>query len=143
MDWLPCIVVLLAVQRFDIPSQDLGTLHSVWFPFGDESDAHAAWEACKRRAGWQPCLHRPQSWVAAWQGLLLNQHSGNADAPLSAIALTPAALAEAAAASVASLTKAGAASGARQPAEQGSQRSKAASGATHRFANGGSTPGFG
>ena len=52
MDWLPRIVVLLTVQKFQIPSQYFGTLHSAWFPFGD--DAHAAWEACKRRAGWQP-----------------------------------------------------------------------------------------
>ena len=117
LDWLPRIVVLLTVQRFEIPSQDLGTEHSVCFPFGD--DAHAAWEACKRRAGWQPSLPRPQSRVAAaLQGPLL-PHSGNADAPPSdTIALTPAALAEAAAASGARLTKAAAASGARQPAAQ-------------------------
>ena len=50
--------------------------------------------------------------------LLPNQHSGNGDAPPSdTIALTPAALAEAAAASGARLTKV-AASGARQPAAQ-------------------------
>jgi hypothetical protein len=123
LDWLPRIVVLLTVQRFEIPSQDLGTEHSVCFPFGD--DAHAAWEACKRRTGWQPSLPRPQSRVAAaLQGPLL-PHSGNADAPPSdTIALTPAALAEAAAASGARLTKAAAASGARQPAAQGSQRRK-------------------
>ena len=125
LDWLPRIAVLLTVQRFEIPSQDLGTEHSVCFPFGD--DAHAAWEACKRRAGWQPSLHQQQSHVAAaLQGpLLRNPHSRNADAPPSdTIALTPAAVAEAAAASGARLTKAAAASGARQPAAPGSQRRK-------------------
>ena len=70
-------------------------------------------------ASWQPSLPRPQARVAAaLQGPLL-PHSGNADAPpLDTIALTPAALAEAAAASGARLTKAAAASGARQPAAQ-------------------------
>ena len=119
LDRLPRIAVLLTVQRFEIPSQDLGTEHSVCFPFGD--DAHAAWEACKRRAGWQPSLHQQQSHVAAaLQGpLLRNPHSRNTDAPPSdTITLTPAAVAEAAAASGARLTKAAAASGARQPAAQ-------------------------
>ena len=50
LDWLPRIVVLLTEQRYEITSEDLGTEHSVCFPFGD--DALAAWEACKRQAGW-------------------------------------------------------------------------------------------
>ena len=123
LDRLPRIAVLLTVQRFEIPSQDLGTEHSVCFPFGD--DAHAAWEACKRRAGWQPSLHQQQSHVAAaLQGpLLRNPHSRNTDAPPSdTITLTPAAVAEAAAASGARLTKAAACS----------QRRHAASGARRR-----------
>ena len=85
----PRIGVLLTVQRFEIPSQDIGTEHSVHFPFSD--DAHAAWEACKRLAGWQPLLPRRQPRVAAaLQGHLL-PHSGNADAPTSVGAGQPAA----------------------------------------------------
>ena len=81
LDWPHRIAVLLTVKRFEIPSQDLGTEHSVCFPVGD--DAHAAWDACKRLAGWQPSLHQQQSHVAAaLQGpLLRNPHSRNTDAP--------------------------------------------------------------